>query len=83
MLLLFESGFPRHSRKRRIDHELVMKIAAADFSGRFEEGRAGSRSDGLEISKCTGSARGNSNSITERCYNPPQRNFPGDAPMEG
>jgi hypothetical protein len=29
-----------------------MKIAAADFSGRFEEVRAGSRSDGWEISKC-------------------------------
>ena len=31
---------PRHSRKRRIDQELVMRIAAADFSGRFEQGGA-------------------------------------------
>jgi hypothetical protein len=30
----------RHSRKRRIGQELVMRIAAADFSGRFEQGRA-------------------------------------------
>ena len=47
-----------------------MKIVAADFSRLLEEGRAGSLSDGLEILKWTGSARENSNSITERCYNP-------------
>jgi hypothetical protein len=60
-----------------------MKIAAADFSGRFEEGRAGSRSDGLEISKWTGSARGNSNSITERCYNPHRKGIFLVTPIEG
>ena len=59
---------PRHSRKRRIDQELVMKSAAADFSGRLERS--------MEVVATAWRFQNGQdqpagmNSITERCYNP-------------